>query len=419
VAPAILPTVGVPGVPPTAVFEFHPTLGLSEEYSDNFFRTSRGKQENWRTTLSAGFNLLINGAFTKGLIATSLSGAYDTATGSEEYSFFPSVTGQVSWQATPRLTLTATDVLTRNDNPAQADRLGLRQQRNTFTSNIFSLASDYLLGHVGTRQYYRISTFFDEAGGDTITHTVGASASRTFYETNTATLGYEYLDSNTSGSTTSQDETTRGHQVTGSLSRQFTTFTTGGVSTAYGTRRITGSSAPANDYQTWNVALFAGYALPGKWSINGNVGVSHLMPDSGSDRTLVSTSSTLSYSLARTTATLGVDQGFSETFGLGEDFGVVETRGVTASLTHLFTPSFTGTASAYYRENKSTGAGGSQATLNQANEDETNWGGSIVFTIRLLRWLTLGLEYAYTDVNASRDRSYTENRGRASLNAGF
>jgi len=38
-----------------ATFEFHPTLRLSEEYSDNFFQATSHSQSNFRSTLGPGF----------------------------------------------------------------------------------------------------------------------------------------------------------------------------------------------------------------------------------------------------------------------------------------------------------------------------------------------------------------------------
>ena len=65
--------------------------------------------------------------------------------------YFHSVLGQVSWQATPRLRFTVADAFTHNDQPPEADSLGLRRERATFTSNAFSLSADYLLDRVATR----------------------------------------------------------------------------------------------------------------------------------------------------------------------------------------------------------------------------------------------------------------------------
>ena len=113
--------------------------------------------------------------------------------------YFNSLLGQLTYQITPLLSVTAYDILTQGDEPNQADRLGLRRDRGRFTSNVFSLSADYRLGGVATRAYYLLSTFFDEAGDDTYTSQYGASAT-TSLGANVLSAGYEYLDTNTTES---------------------------------------------------------------------------------------------------------------------------------------------------------------------------------------------------------------------------
>jgi hypothetical protein len=348
---------------------------------------------------------LINSAFTKGLITDRLSPSHDSST--DDINFFQSLLGQVSWQASPRLTLTVSDTLTQSDEAGQADRLSLRRQRQTFVSNAFSLSGNYLIANVATREYYRLSTFFNERGSDTTTHTAGTQATVPLYQTNTATVGYEFVSSETSDS-----ETTVGHQFTASLSRQLSVFATAGVSANYALRQVSGrNSGAGGDFSQWGVSLFSSYAIPGRWSLNGSIGYSQVDRDSGPNSS-ITTQTNLTYRFARATASIGIEQGFSETFASGENFGVVETRGFTGALTYPFTPFTTGTVSGFYRENTSTGAGGG------ARADETTWGGSATLSIQLLRWLTMSLGYDHRETT-SKTGDFTENHGRISLNASF
>lgn len=402
-APAFPP----PAIPPAATFDLRPSVSLSEEYTDNFNLAPRDRRENFRTSVSPGATLLINGAFTKGQINYRLSGSHDSST--DDTSLFHSLLGQVSWEATPRLRLTASDVLTRSDEPAQADVLSLRRERRTFTHNTFSLNSDYRIANIGTRGFYRLATFFAEGGQDTISHTIGASSSTAIYQTNTVSLGYEYLQSETSGGSDIS-----GHQVTASLARQLSALASAGVSGSYALRTVTRDDSET-DSATWNISLFSAYSVPGKWSLNGSIGFSRLESDPGMDRTSVSTVTSLSYRFARATAIVSVDQGFSQTFAEGENFGVVETRGVRGSLAYPLTPFISGNASAFFRQNEFTGIGGGQA-----ERTDDRWGASISFAIQLLRWLSMELEYAHTEASSSVPRGgFMENRARASLNAAF
>src|SRR5207248_11159578 len=98
---------------------------------------------------------------------------------------------------------------------SQADQLSLRRERSTFTSNLFSLSAAYQSPLLNVSPYYQLSTFFDSNGSDTIANTAGISLGKTFYEINTAALGYEFTTSDSS----SGGSDITGHRVFGSLTR--------------------------------------------------------------------------------------------------------------------------------------------------------------------------------------------------------
>ena len=411
VAPPLFPTRPA-GHPPAATFDLQPSLTLSEEYSDNFKLQPRDRQENFRTSLTPGLTLFINSPFTTGVLNYALSVSHDSS--SESLSLFHLLLAQVAWQATPRLRFSASDAFTRGDEPTQADRLHLRSERRTFTSNVFAIDSDQLFGTIATREYYRLSTFFNEGGSDTSSHTIGSSVSVPFYQVNTALLGYEYLTSDTSGGS----EIT-GHQFTGSLTRQIAALS-GGIAAGYAFRSQPGSDVNQDgrtnvDFQIWNGSLFGAY-VRGPWSLNGSVGVGGVRTDSGKEiGPLVTTMAGLSYAFARGTARLEGDRGFSETFTTGENFGVVKTQGVTASYTHSFTPAVAVGVSAFYRENEFTGVGGGTA-----GESASIWGGTLGSSLQLSRRVTVNFLYSYIErVATPRETSYTENLARVSLAVKF
>jgi hypothetical protein len=383
---------------------------VSEEHTDNFELSADKKKENFRTTVSPGAVVLIKGAKTAGQVGASLSVSHDTATDEVDVVQSALLGGELSWQATPRLKLTITDSLTRGDDPAFADSLRLRRERRDFTSNTFSLAADYAIRNLTTRGSYSLETFFDEAGGDAITHTLGATAGLRFFETNTVTTGYEHLRSETS-----DDAEITGHQVTMSLARQLTPFSSAGLTGTYALRDVFRRDAIQDeDFNIWSAAAFTTYRA-GRWSLTGTLGYSVLTPEVGGDRSSITTQTALIYHFARATASLSIDRGFSETFTSGENLGVVETQGVTASLSYPFTPSISGTASGFYHENQFTGVAGGP---DRGTEESV--GGSVSLVIQLRRWLTMGLDYTHIEVGASsRGAEFTENRARLSFTAGF
>jgi hypothetical protein len=432
-----------PALPPVATFTLQPSVTLSEEYTDNFNLTRRDKQGNFRSTVSPTLRLLINSAFTRGTIAYTFAPSHDTAT--DDLQLFHSLLGQVEWQANPRWKLTVADTLTRSDQPAEADRLRLRQERQTFTSNIFSLSSDYLIDRVATRQTYQLSTFSEQDGVTTTSHLFALNASVPIYQTNHVSAGYDYLVSKTSDSAEDRDRTgaisdssgrsdISGHQLTLAATRQSTTFRSIGVKGSYALRTVTGQHDDV-DYSLWNVSAFTNYVLPGRLTINGSLGVSGLVIESGD--TLgpnLFSATTIRYQFARTVVTLSVDRGFSETFAEGENFGVVETEGITGTVSHAFTPALSGTATAFYRRNKTTDAGGTVSLGSRATGTERteSWGGTVALSLRLTRNLLFDLTYSYLNQDSSSnvqgvsttgqtrgDGSYAENRVRAAVTIGF
>jgi len=451
--PLLIPPLTIPSVPqrylpaptaavaPTARFQFLPTIGFSEEYTDNFNLTERNKVSNYRSTISPGLSLSINSAFVKGLVGYTFSPSYDTAT--DDISMFHSLIGNVAWDVTPLWKLTLADTFTKGDQPEQANSLGLRRQRQEFTSNILSLSSDYLLGTVATRQSYVMSKFSDQNGQDTTAHTLALSAVLPIYRTNSLSAGYEYLSSSTTstGSNSTSvfglasntgDSDVTGHKLSLSLSRKVNSFRSYGVIASYALRSATSNTQDV-DFQVWNAQVFHDYELTNRLKLHTTLGVSGVNTDSGqSSGPSLSTQSSLVYQFAKAILTVAADKGVSETFTQGENFGLVETEGARASLSYPFTPSITGTVDGYYRHNKETGIGG--FTTNTTGNGETkSWGGSLTFSWQILRTLLFTLTYTYTkqtgdtnnpngtvnSTNGVNDSNYTENHVKAAFTLSF
>ena len=433
VPPPTLPSVptpivtlpGGPGTAPTPLFTLRPSIELSEEWSDNFNLNSSGRKDNFRSVAAPGFTLDVNGPFVRGTLGYTLSATYDTSP--DEFNLFHSFLGVLAWTPTPRLTFTLSDSFTQSDEPSRTDRLGLRRERREFTSNSLSLRARYLLERIATTGYYHWTLFSSDATDDsssekTKAHTLGLSADIPIYVTNTATLGYEYLTSKTDGDSgtgfgrgTTGDSDIRGHSVRASFQRQLTTLVAGGVTGSYSTRQVDrdDSTTTSDDYDTWGMSLFGNYNT-NRLALAGSVGYSRVLRKSGNDSGTFNGTASATYRFARAVATLSLESGFSETFAQGQDFGLVQTRGVTGTFSYPFTSAITGTVSAYYRENDGTGVGNS-------NSDSTNnWGTSLTLDVRLTRWLGLFLDYTHTDASGGGGfDGYVENRARLALRASF
>jgi hypothetical protein len=406
------------------IFDVRPSLGISEEYSDNFNRSREDKVSNFRSALTPGLLVLFDRGFLTGRAAYTPTAFYDTAddTAGLNHAF----TSQIAWQATPRLRLSASDTFAHTDEPGRADRLELRRGREKFTTNLFSLASDYVLEPYTLQGHYRHS-YFSSDDSTTISHTPGVTGSVNLARINTLTLGYEYLASETTVEgtptatsvslfgTPTEDTTTTGHQVTGTYSREVSRLLTAGVTAVYALREQE-RSTDTTDFTRKSVSVFTNYVFPERLVIRGNIGVAQLDGDTSGDRVRLITNSDLSYYLGRAVFGLRVERGFSETFEQGQNFGVVETSAVSGSVRYEFTPLLSALVSGTYRENKFTGEGGGS----QAGRDDETIIARANLTYQIFRWLSATLDYTHTDTKSSDAlASYLENRVRLALTASF
>ncbi len=413
--PAPLTIPGVPGVAgapvptfpgafaPTvatirgATLEFHPTLHLGEEYTDNFFLTSTRTEENFRSIFGPGFTLLLNGARTFGALSTTVDVVHDTASHSgDDVKVFPSVTAAVRYTFEPRLSLTVIDSYIRNDGASTADQFGIRRGRQTFESNSFTTAVDWIIDRFATQAYYKNTLFINEGNkntsnvagaagsgqSDTLTHILGVNGSTRIATDYTARLGYEFSRTDTLNGVSSSNST--GHLVFGSLSRQFGLFTTGGVSSSY-------SHQTLNNTNIVNVSLFGAYGLPTGLSVSSSVGYGLLNSDTESGTSNFTTNTTVAYRFTRAVISAGVFQDFRQTAQQGQNFGTVQTRSYFGSFLYQITPFINTTLQATYTENEPSGTGN---TTGGKTETVLTAGPSLNWQI--LRWLVASLSYTWT-----------------------
>jgi hypothetical protein len=209
------------------------------------------------------------------------------------------------------------------------------------------------------------------------------------------------------------DSDTSGHRLSIAVSRQVSDVRTVGLKGSYALRNSSDDTGD-NDYRLWNASVFWTTTVAGRWTFNGDLGVTGLTSDTGGSQapSFFSTTS-LTYQFARAILGLSVNQGFSETFSGGQNFGVVDTSSYTASLSYPFAPTLSGTVAGFFQRNGGTGIG----NVDTPQGDDESWGGTLDFSLRLFRTMSLGLGYSY--VRQSGGSDYTENRVRASLGITF
>jgi hypothetical protein len=448
-APGGAPTAGIPGLtipgafaPTTTTFrggtlEFHPTLRLSEEYTDNFFQTTSHSQENFRSILGPGFLLLLRGARTFGTAALIVDLVHDTAPNSgDDLKVFPSLSLAIRYALTPRLALTFTEAFIRNDAPSSADQFGIRRGRETFDTNTAGVTADWLLGQVATQAYYRNVLFLNETNtsgsntsqnginqstqNDTVTNILGVNASTRVLTDYLIRAGYEFSKTDTvngnSSSSSGVGGDTTSHTGFASASRLFGLYTTGGVSTSY-------SYQTQDNTKIFNASLFGAYGVPSGLSLSASVGYSILNSDTQSSEGTVSVNAVASYRFTRAAISVGVLQDFQQTAQQGQNFGTVETRSYFGNFLYQLTPFITTSLNARYSEATPTGTGNVQT-----NQTQTTLAYGAAVNWLVLRWLTASLRYDFTKQTGTNafnqgsfttGGSFTENRATLNLFATF
>jgi hypothetical protein len=439
---------GLP-ITPVALFEFHPSLMLREEYSDNFFLEPGRGVSNFRTTIGPGFTALANTAKTQGAASARLDVAFDTAEDTRRQNFFPNISASVQHTPEPRLRLSLIETLASGDDSSQSDRTGIRAaERRQYYTNSLTLAADWQIDQIATRAYYANSFSIGSSTSGAsqnlddrqVSHVLGLGASAPVGITNTVRVGYEL--SLSQGSTDSL-----GHFFTASFFRQLSLYSTAGISTSY--------SVQSRDNSTvWNVSLFTAYGLPTGFSVSGSLGYSRFTSDSGNDGSGVSTNTTISYVFGRVYTSLSVFQDYRQTFTTGEDVGIVLTRTVSATVSAPITAATSGSLTGSYSENEPTGSGNDRNNNTSKFLSGTASIGSLYFSagvrvthgenqligpineptgqarrtltygafvnVPIATWLGLMLDYNYlkrTDISGRGD--VKENRVSATLQATF
>jgi hypothetical protein len=405
--------------------ELHPTASLIEIYSDNFNLgggAGSSRTENFRTTLEAGFNALINGASTQGIVVLRGGASHDSSQPDDLVSLYTySLVTTIQQTFTPRLSLTLTDALSHSDEPTEGDVGGLRTGRREFTRNTGSLTLDWLIDRIATQAYYRLTTFFSDV--ETVSHIVGANATVPIGAADSVRLGYEYSTRETQGLSATTETTTGstatataagratsrttvGHRGLASYNHQFTEFLTGGVSATYsvqsasgtGTGATTGTGGTSDrDTTIWNLSLNTAYSSPAGLALSGSAGYSQIRTSQGKTAHSFTTNSLLAYRWAAAALLLAASQDFRQTGEEGQDFGTVATRSLSGTFSYDFTPFVTGLIRTAYNRNESTGAdndAGDRATTTLTAGATLSW--------QIATWLRLTLDYSH--IHRSSDR---------------
>ena len=209
--------------------------------------------------------------------------------------------------------------------------------------------------------------------------------------------------------------TSYGNLFTASITHQLGPYATAGLQGSYSMQTL-------DDVKIWNGSVFGTYGLPSGFSFSGSVGYSIINSDVVSNQSGFSGNALVSYAHARGAMSFGIFQDYRTTyqggqFGLattdqsGQNFGVVQTLGVTANFTYQITPLIGSFITANYTQNTNTGIGN---TKSNTSDNYVTLNAGVSWAV--LRWLNLSLQYTRNQYN-NPDR--TENQGLLSATATF
>ena len=191
------PVPGPCGGSAMQLFEFHPLIRASEEYTDNFNRTVTNHQNNFRSMLSPGMNVLMDSGPLTGQATYTFSGFLRLRRGRAW--LLNNFAGRLSWEATPRLKLNLGASVNQSDEPSQADSLGLRQVRSKFTPSTASLGADWnVSGNVTASPYLSVLQFLRrKRGTDHESVHWRERLDTSIAQIHTLMVGYDYVVSTT------------------------------------------------------------------------------------------------------------------------------------------------------------------------------------------------------------------------------
>ena len=181
--------------------------------------------------------------------------------------------------------------------------------------------------------------------------------------------------------------------MTATFTRQTGQYSSAGIQGSYNAFDQPNSASQSNNGngQIWNISLFTTYGLPSGLSLSSSLGYSQLIQSGQSNQSGVTSNSNVSYRFGPAVASLGIFSDFQQTGLVGQNFGIVETHGVTGSLLYTFTPLVSASFNAYYTVNSPTGSGN-----NSSSQNTDNFNLSLNLNWQFLTWLAFYGQYSYS-----------------------
>jgi hypothetical protein len=425
-APAVAQAPATP--PPVAddprTFRLSGAVQIETEYNDNFNRTERDPQAEFRERLNAPvqFRFAHGGSraefvYTPSLVHSSLT---------EEIQLFHLLAANASIPLTERFTLLATENFRRTDEPAVTDPRGTQRGRTTLLENTVGSSLRYERDTWSLTPRYTYTLIRTQATGATTAgataagtttedgttddasdiHTLGADGTLSILERNRLAATYELTLARFSTSNPFD-----GHTGRATFSRELTPRMTALAVGSLAYRDVKGG----RDYTISRADVGLRRELTALYTVEVRLGYAVL--DVAGQRPTgefaYSFTGTYTGQTFRVTSTSA--QSFQETFLEAQNAGVARTRESSAEIAWDLSDRLTLALRGRMAENRFEQAGTATGGGTQERKD-VQLGGGIDAALRLTRLLTLTAGYSHTRVDSNlRGLDYQNNLVRVGL----
>jgi len=168
-------------------------------------------------------------------------------------------------------------------------------------------------------------------------------------------------------------------------------------------------STPTVDYDIHAPSVGFEHAFSPTLSLRARFGYFWQVPKRGSNEAGPLYDVVITQRAQRTTYTLGFQGGYIEDYFTAQNLGFAKYHQVIGTITHQLTPRAAVTFSGRYQRPK----------FNDGRVDNL-WGVGAVGSYRVLKWLTLAIDFSYAADHSNRDvNSYSDFRGMVRITATY
>ena len=404
------------------------SLSLAEEYSDNFFRREREREDEYRTILSIGTVYRLERGRSFVSLANSISATYEARSERSHFAF-----DNLSLNAgygVPPWSFALSESFIRSDNLDEVSPFDIRRERRTFLRNSVSPQVRYdfsrnvsgSLAYVNTLVLEEDQSRNDTDGligsedrGHTVSHAFVTGLQLQFTPALNGELRYTFT---TEDSDRAAD--TEAHAASADLRYRFDLLTILSLR-AFGSS--TDRSSGGIDSQFYGVSIGVGRQLTSFLSAFVSVGPTLLDRENRAQRIFVNWQANLEGALPmlrtrRTSLSLSGQQNVENTVGEVDEVGIVLRQSLTLSLNHALSRDLQTSLFASYARQRPLEDVGTPESIQGRKDNFWSVGARAAYA--LTRTLSLSMNYVHQRRESNlTGGDYAENRVAIALSVGF